>query len=156
MLNYNFLTKDTNTLNVGLLNPQNYNISNLINKNNIVISKNKKLLNGKDLLLFSNYIKNQIKCFIRGYSVLLEIIGLGYSVTVKNNILRLNIGYNHSIFYKIPLNIIIKSKRKFLYCYSFSLFDLKNTIVDIKNFRNVNPYKLKGIKEKNELYKKKN
>ena len=88
----------------------------------------------------------------------LELIGLGYSVTVKRklNLIRFNIGFNHSVYYNIPLNIIIRSKRKRLYLFSYSFFLLKKVSVDLKNFRKLSVYKLKGIKAKNELYIKKN
>jgi ribosomal protein L6P/L9E len=93
---------------------------------------------------------------IRGYCIILDIIGLGFSVTMSGQLLRMNIGYNHSIFYIVSDLVLIRAKRKILYCFSYSLFDLKKIIVDITNFRKLNPYKLKGIKEKNELYIKKN
>lgn len=40
--------------------------------------------------------------------------------------------------------------------FSNSYFYLKKICIEIKNFRKLSIYKLKGIKEKNELYKKKN
>lgn len=101
-------------------------------------------------------ISRMILGIIRGYCIILDIIGLGFSVTMSGQLLRMNIGYNHSIFYLVSDLVLIRAKRKILYCFSFSLFDLKKIIVDIKNFRRLNSYKLKGIKEKNELYIKKN
>ena len=84
------------------------------------------------------------------------MLGLGFSVTSKGNILRFNVGFNHSIFYKIPQDILVRSKRKTLFIFSISVFSLRKVIVDLKNFRKLSPYKLKGIKEKNDLYIKKN
>lgn len=92
----------------------------------------------------------------RGFICILELIGLGFSVTVKGNVLRFNVGFNHSIYYKIPSNVIIKSKRKTLLVFSNCFFSLRKVIIDLKNFKKLSVYKLKGIKEKNELYKKKN
>jgi hypothetical protein len=93
---------------------------------------------------------------IRGFVCLLELIGLGFSVTAKRNILRFNVGFNHSIYYKIPENAIVRSKRKVLFVFSNSFFSLRKVVIDLKNFRKLSVYKLKGIKEKNELYIKKN
>ena len=161
------------------------NISILINKSgylemhNSVLSKNFKLyfknfnlyiynnhLNSyyiifNNLLIKSKFLINLRKYFVnicRGYCVKLEVIGLGYSVTsnVKTGLLRLNIGYNHSIFYKIPNGIILRSRRKEIFLFSYSFFLLKNVSEEIKNFRKLSIYKLKGIKIKNELYIKKN
>lgn len=92
----------------------------------------------------------------RGFVCLLELIGLGFSVTAKQNILRFNVGFNHSIYYKIPQDVIVRSKRKSLFVFSNSFFSLRKVVVDIKNFRKLSIYKLKGIKEKNDLYIKKN
>ena len=107
---------------------------------------------------FLNVLKKSFLSVSRGFCIHLELIGLGYSVTVKKNknVLRFNIGFNHSVYYNIPLNIIIRSKRKRLYLFSYSFFLLKKVCVDLKNFRKLSVYKLKGIKDKNELYIKKN
>ena len=107
---------------------------------------------------FLNILKKSFLSVTRGFCMHLELIGLGYSVTVKkrNNLIRFNIGYNHSVYYNIPLNIIIRSKRKRLYLFSYSFFLLKKISIDLKNFRKLSVYKLKGIKDKNELYIKKN
>lgn len=107
---------------------------------------------------FLNILKKSFLNVLRGFCMHLELIGLGYSVTVKKskNVLRFNIGFNHSVYYNIPLNIIIRSKRKRLYLFSYSFFLLKKVSVDLKNFRKLSVYKLKGIKDKNELYIKKN
>lgn len=143
-----------NYLNVSYKFPLNYNFfflkKELINvfyfKNFIERSK------------FLNILKKSFLSVTRGFCMHLELIGLGYSVTVKRNLnlLRFNIGFNHSVYYNIPLNIIIRSKRKRLYLFSYSFFLLKRVSVDLKNFRKLSVYKLKGIKDKNELYIKKN
>lgn len=106
--------------------------------------------------MYKKYCQLKVFSLLVGFSVILEIIGLGFSVTVKAKILRMNIGYNHSIFYIVPMDVIVKSKRKILYLFSYSFFRLKCITTDIKNFRLLSPYKLKGIKLKNELYSKKN
>ncbi len=107
---------------------------------------------------FLNILKKSFLHVTRGFCIHLELIGLGYTVTVKKkkNLIRFNIGYNHSVYYKIPENIIISSKRRRLYLFSYSFFLIKKVCVDLKNFRKLSVYKLKGIKEKNELYIKKN
>lgn len=107
---------------------------------------------------FLNILKKSFHFVTHGFCLHLELIGLGYSVTVKStqSLLRFNIGFNHSVYYKIPKNIIIKTKRKRLFLFSYSFFLLKKICVDLKNFRRLSVYKLKGIKDKNELYIKKN
>lgn len=148
----------------------------LFNKNFLELILNDILL--KDNICFNNKIKKEnvilflgdcknffslkkkIQKFyvsnIRGFVCLLELIGLGFSVTAKQNILRFNVGFNHSIYYNIPQDVIVRSKRKSLFVFSHSFFSLRKVVVDLKNFRKLSVYKLKGIKEKDELYIKKN
>jgi ribosomal protein L6P/L9E len=132
---------------------------NLFHYKGFILTKNNYLyfINKKPAKKILSRLLDLIKNFVRGFCLILEIIGLGFSVTINKNVLRFNIGYNHSIFYIISTkNIKICSKRKLLFLYSYSFIELKKIIIDIKNFRKLNPYKLKGIKEKNELYNKKN
>jgi ribosomal protein L6P/L9E len=96
---------------------------------------------------------------LKGFCLIMELIGLGYYITVvknEKNLIRLSVGHNHCIYYLLPKGVLFRSKRKQLFLFSFSLFLLKNISVDIKNFRRLSVYKLKGIKLKNELYIKKN
>lgn len=143
---------------VNLENKKKFLILNYLHYKGFISYKNNFLYfrNNKSIIKIVKRVSSLIKGFLRGFCIILEIIGLGFSVTSNNKELRFNIGYNHSIFYKIPENIKICSKRKFLFLYSYCFFILKNVVTDIKNFRKLNVYKLKGIKEKNELYNKKN
>ena len=138
----------------------NINILTLFNKTNIFILNNKVLIikKKKYYSLFQRYIKKNLIDLIRGYCLILNIIGLGFTMTIwKENKIRFNIGYNHLIYYNIPKGISIKSRsRRNLFLFSNSYFLLKKVSVEIKHFRKLNSYKLKGIKEKNELYIKKN
>ena len=114
------------------------------------------LLNINNFFLLKKKLQKFYIGHSRGFVCILELIGLGFSVTAKENLLRFNVGFNHSIYYKIPSDIIIRSKRKSLFVFSNSFFSLRKAIVDLKNFRKLSIYKLKGIKEKNDLYIKKN
>lgn len=103
----------------------------------------------------NSYIKN----LLRGFSLIIDIIGLGYYITKtnqQNNLIRLSVGHNHCIYYYLPKGLFFRTKRRQIFLFSFSYFLLKNVSVDIINFRKISIYKLKGIKLKNELYQKKN
>lgn len=114
------------------------------------------LLNIKTFFSMKKKIQDFLISNIRGFICILELVGLGFSVTSKNDILRFNVGFNHSIYYKIPKEVIVRSKRKTIFLFSHSFFILRKVIVDLKNFRKLSVYKLKGIKERDELYIKKN
>lgn len=124
---------------------------NKINNSNCIFLDSSKNFFSIKKKLQNFYISN-----IRGFVCLLELIGLGFSVTAKQNVLRFNVGFNHSIYYKVPQDVIVRSKRKSLLVFSNSFFSLRKVVVDLKNFRKLSIYKLKGIKEKDDLYIKKN
>jgi hypothetical protein len=114
--------------------------------------------NYKDLFIIKWALKKKLTDNLRGYCLILNLIGLGFTMTIwKKDQIRFNIGYNHLIYYNIPKGILIRSKsRRNLFLFSYSYFFLKRIGTEIKNFRKLSVYKLKGIKEKNELYSKKN
>ena len=140
-INYNFLSNNFNLKYFRMVEYKNKMINEY--KSYKIRSKIKNLYFSKIWILrYQNWLIVNFYCF--------------QPLTLKKNKIRFNIGYNHSIFYYFLENIKICSKRKFLYLFSYSYFDLKKVVVDIKNFRKLNSYKLKGIKIKNELFIKKN
>jgi hypothetical protein len=132
---------------------------NFLNCFNIIYKKNYFFIKAwQDIFILTWFMKHKIKDNLRGYCLIFNLIGLGFTMTIwKKNELRFNIGYNHLIYYNIPKGILIRSKsRRNLFLFSYSFFFLKKIGTEIKNFRNLSIYKLKGIKDKNELYIKKN
>lgn len=95
--------------------------------------------------------------FLEGYCKVLDVIGLGFTVRfdLPKSRLRLNIGYNHSIYVKVPHNLSVSSKKRSIYVYGFDKHYISNFCQMITSFRSINPYKLKGIKDRYTLYKKK-
>lgn len=123
----------------------------LQNNNHSIIVYKKKLI----FQFFLRFIKKKLKEYQLKYCNILELFGLSFTTTIKKNNLRLNVGYNHSIYYLIPKDIIIHTKKKYIYVYSSSLQRLNFVISELINFRKVNAYKLKGIKIKDRLFIKK-
>src|SRR5690606_32434845 len=80
---------------------------NCIKFNNIVKNQKIDFFFKKDDNFFSirKKLKNLYISHTRGFVCILELIGLGFSVTAKDSILRFNVGYNHSIFYKVPSDV---------------------------------------------------
>lgn len=111
--------------------------------------------NKHSIRVLFKYLQKQLYRWHIGYCVMLELYGLSFTVTKKKNVLRLNIGYTHSVYYQIPADVIIGTKKKRIYVFSLSLFRLKFVVAELVNFRPLSSYKLKGIKNKDILYKKK-
>lgn len=94
-------------------------------------------------------LNNLFNDFEYGYSVILEIRGVGYKVFLENEKeVSFNLGYSHKVFFKIPKDI------------TFTILDAKNTVfmisgfdrryvhqiaAYIRNFKKPDVYKGKGI-----------
>lgn len=115
--------------------------------------------NNSNFIKFKFNIRKYIKNLLRGFCIIIDIVGLGYYITktnIKSDLIRLSVGHNHCIYYQLPKGVFFKTKRRQIFLFSFSFFLLKNVSLDILNFRKLSVYKLKGIKLKDALYKKKN
>lgn len=87
------------------------------------------------------------------YFVELELIGLGYRVSLKKGRIRLALGYSHVIFLLIPKGVFIIKKKYRILIYSLDRFNLGSFVVSLLRFKKLNPYKLKGLKKRHLVYK---
>jgi large subunit ribosomal protein L6 len=88
----------------------------------------------------------------------LNLIGVGYKafpMELKNtNLVQLKLGYSHTIFFKYPLSINIKSpKTDTLFIVGNKLTEVSQTAALIRKFKAPEPYKGKGISYSNEIIK---
>lgn len=130
---------------------------------NVFITKYfcKIFLRNNNILFHSIYSKkkfikllNSIREFIYSkknlYYKKIILTGVGYRFNlIKNtiNILKLNLGYSHPIYIKIPDEIsIFYINPTIIYLSSFDYLKLNNISNYIKKFRVPEPYKGKGIK----------
>jgi len=92
----------------------------------------------------------------KGYSIKLNIIGVGYKVFLEKDKLIFKIGFSHNITYDIPKDIKIKiSSQKALVIIIFgsNLQKITQVAAEIKALKPVEPYKGKGIRYFNENIK---
>lgn len=95
---------------------------------------------------------------LKGFSIKLNIIGIGYKAFIEEKILKLRLGFSHNILYTIPKDITIKilnQRTLTLLIIGNDLQKVNQTAAEIRNLRSVEPYKGKGIKYFNEIVKKK-
>lgn len=83
----------------------------------------------------------------------LELIGLGYKITAKNNVIRLNLGFSHLIFTLLPTSVFFIKKKSKIMLFSSNKLELSMLIARLLQFKPLNPYKLKGIKRKDLVFK---
>jgi large subunit ribosomal protein L6 len=101
-------------------------------------------------------VNNMVTGVSKGFSVALEINGVGYRAAVQGSTLNLQLGYSHDINYPIPGDIRITCERPTLITVSGADRQRVGQIAaEIRAFRPPEPYKGKGIKYMNEIVRRK-
>ena len=101
-------------------------------------------------------VNNMITGVANGFSVTLEINGVGYRAAVQGNTLNLQLGYSHEIAYPIPSNVKIVCERPTLINISGADRQRVGQIAaEIRAYRPPEPYKGKGIKYSTETVRRK-
>ncbi len=98
-------------------------------------------------------IRNMVKGVTEGYTVVLELVGLGYRASVKGKNLELNLGYSHPIIYPIPEDVKIEVKENKIYVSGIDKQRVGQVAAEIRRFRKPNPYKGTGIRYEGEQLK---
>ena len=116
------------------------------------IDQNTKRLWGMNRSLINNAVIGSVK----GYEKILELVGVGYRASIKDNQLNLQLGYSHDINFDIPEGIKIAVEKQTTLKISGYDKQLVGSIASkIKTLRKIEPYKGKGIREKGQYVLKK-
>jgi len=92
-------------------------------------------------------ISNMVKGVTEGYSKSLEISGVGFRAAVQGRSLHLNLGYSHDVRYPIPEGIEIKTpKPTEIVISGIDKQRVGQVAAEIREFREPEPYKGKGVK----------
>ena len=84
-----------------------------------------------------------------GYEKILELNGVGFRAILKGKILELQIGFSHSVSYKIPEGIKVSVEKSNIVKISGIDKELVGKVSsEIRMLKPVEPYKGKGIKER--------
>lgn len=92
-------------------------------------------------------INNMVKGVDEGFTVNLDINGVGYRAAVQGKTLQLQLGFSHDVNYPIPDDITIKCEKPT--AISISGRDKRQVgqvAAEIRSYRGPEPYKGKGIK----------
>jgi large subunit ribosomal protein L6 len=101
-------------------------------------------------------VNNMVTGVAKGFSVTLEISGVGYRAAVQGNTLNLQLGYSHEIAYPIPSDVKIVCERPTLINISGADRQRVGQIAaEIRAYRPPEPYKGKGIKYSTETVRRK-
>ena len=129
--------------------------SSKLNENNFLLEPLQKKVDKKTSILWGTYrslIDNAVVGVSKGHEKILELTGVGFRANLKGEILNLQLGFSHDINFKIPKDIKISVEKQTVIKISGVDKELVSKIAaDIKNFKPVEPYKAKGIKEKGQF-----
>ncbi|MSN96199.1 50S ribosomal protein L6 [Campylobacter sp. FMV-PI01] len=85
-----------------------------------------------------------------GFSIGLEINGVGYKAAVKGKVVELNLGFSHPINYELPDSVEASVEKNVLTIKGHNKQVVGQVAAKIREFRPPEPYKGKGIKYVNE------
>jgi large subunit ribosomal protein L6 len=92
----------------------------------------------------------------QGFSLTLEIIGVGYRAEPKGSALQLSLGFSHPILYQLPPGVKAKvDKQTVVTLESTNRHVLGEVAAQIRALRPPEPYKGKGIKYSTETIRRK-
>lgn len=100
-------------------------------------------------------LANCIEGVTNGFSKALEVIGVGYRVAVKGNMVELFVGYSHPVIVDLPAGISAKAEGQILTLSGIDKELVGETAARIRRIRKPEPYKGKGIKYVNEVIRRK-
>ncbi|MEO9483532.1 MAG: 50S ribosomal protein L6 [Ekhidna sp.] len=101
--------------------------------------------------LYRSLVNNMVEGVSNGYKKEMELVGVGYKAAVQNNVLELNLGYSHSIYFAVPEEIKVSAETEKGKNPKVTVEGVDKQLVGqisakIKELRKVEPYKGKGIR----------
>lgn len=100
-------------------------------------------------------LANCIEGVTKGFSKALEVVGVGYRVAVKGNMVELNVGFSHPVIVELPDGIKASAEQQVLTISGIDKELVGETAAKIRRIRKPEPYKGKGIKYQNEFIRRK-
>jgi len=137
------------------------NISVEKNENEVIVKRASDIKEDRALHgLFRALINNMVVGVTEGYTKKLEIYGVGFRAAMTGDLLELNLGYSHPIFFVPPEGISIEvdtktSKQPILVISGIDKELVGQVSAKIRSFRKPEPYKGKGIRYYGEQIRRK-
>ncbi|MBY0407072.1 MAG: 50S ribosomal protein L6 [Rickettsiales bacterium] len=105
---------------------------------------------------YRNQVNNMVQGVSTGFTVKLEILGVGYRAAADKNFLTMSLGFSHEIKFSIPAGITITCEKPT----SIAIFGYDKKLVgqvaaELRSLRKPEPYKGKGVRKEGEYVRKK-
>lgn len=100
-------------------------------------------------------LANCVDGVTKGFTKALEVIGVGYRVAVKGNIVELSVGYSHPVLVELPDGIKAAVEGQVLTISGIDKEQVGEIAARIRRIRKPEPYKGKGVKFVGEVIRRK-
>ncbi len=114
-------------------------------------AKNEKSMWG----LYRSLINNMVEGLDKGFQKELEVVGVGYRVSLSGKKLTLNVGYSHPVDFTLPDKIDAKVEGNKITVSGIDKQLVGEIAAQIRKVRKPEPYKGKGIKYSDEIIRRK-
>ena len=100
-----------------------------------------------------SHIINMIKGVTEGWTKKLELVGTGYRAEVRGNDLVLTIGYSHPVVFKAPQDVKFRVEKNVVSVEGADREGVTQLAAKIRDSREPDPYKGKGVRYLGEILK---
>ncbi len=104
---------------------------------------------------YGAHIRNMVIGVTEGYKKELEINGVGFKVAVQGKDLKLEVGFSHSVIYKMPAGLTVAVEKNHIKIEGIDKEKVGEAAAQIRKIKKPEPYKGKGIKYVTEVIRKK-
>ncbi|MCL4358190.1 50S ribosomal protein L6 [Patescibacteria group bacterium] len=119
--------------------------------NQILVSRNNnEAVSRSNHGLMRTLIANMVEGVSQGYSKKLEVIGVGYRVSIQGNTLKLALGFSHDVDFTLPEGISAQVEQNVITINGIDKQQVGQVASEIRELRKPEPYKGKGIRYQNE------
>lgn len=110
--------------------------------------------------LYRSLVANMVTGVSEGFTIVQELVGVGFKAVATDDLLELALGYSHSIYMQMPKEVSVETltergKSPIITLKSHDRQLLGQVAAKIRSLRKPEPYKGKGIRFKGEIVKKK-
>jgi large subunit ribosomal protein L6 len=137
------------------------NVTVKIEENNLLVERANETQDTRSKHgLYRSLLANMVQGVSEGFTVVQELVGVGYKATAVDNVLELALGYSHAIFFEMPAEVTVvtaaeRGKNPTITLKSFDKQLIGQVAAKIRSMRKPEPYKGKGIRFMGEVVKKK-
>ena len=101
-------------------------------------------------------VSNMVKGVTEGFSITLELVGVGYRAQSTGNSISLSLGFSHPLEHKLPQGITVETPNNTtIILKGIDKQILGQVASEIRNYRPPEPYKGKGVKYAGEVIMRK-